>query len=537
MGILLSLIAFLVIFSVIILVHEWGHFQVARRNGITVEEFGIGLPPRIWGKKINGVLYSVNWIPFGGFVRLFGEDTSDPQYLRTKNAFVAQPLSVRAKVVCAGVFMNFLLAVLLLTVGFSFGIRPLIVGTDDLLAGIASGHITVEPGILIKDVQAGTPASSANIESGDRIVALFGRPVTDPSALEKTLKSSDNLELSVQRNEQSFSVFFTRAHEEKGFGIIPHDLVLLSRVFLENVSAHSPIFQNGLRSGDVLLTLGGEEIYTPDDFQRRLQTGDDLSYTVYRNHAVFEGEIVRTKPSFVVVTDILPDGSAAKAGFLPGDRIVRVDDKSIVEPSDLVGLPQGERTYVVLRNGKEMAFPLMPNEQGFIGVIVAPLFDTSLLSGLQFYPTTQITSVTKISPVRYPIWKAPIAALSESVRLSKLTVQMFGGILQSLFARFEVPDGIAGPVGIAQLTHSFVQEGFLSLIRFAALLSLSLAVINILPIPALDGGRLLFILIEFIRGKSGNLKVERMAHSIGFTLLILLLLAVTYKDILRLIAS
>ena len=98
-------------------------------------------------------------------------------------------------------------------------------------------------------------------------------------------------------------------------------------------------------------------------------------------------------------------------------------------------------------------------------------------------------------------------------------------------------DSVAGPVGIAQMTHTFVQEGFIPLIRFVAILSLSLAVINILPFPALDGGRLLFLIIEMITGRRVNQKWEAYVHAFGYLLILLLLLVVTYSDILRLFSS
>ena len=139
MDLILSGIAFLIIFSVIVLIHEFGHFYAARKSGIKVEEFGIGLPPRIWGKKIKGVIYSVNWIPFGGFVKLFGEDYSDPKLLKSKDSFVAKPLRNRMAVVLAGVFMNLVLAIGLLFIGFTFGIQPLI--TSGTVKRVGLNHL------------------------------------------------------------------------------------------------------------------------------------------------------------------------------------------------------------------------------------------------------------------------------------------------------------------------------------------------------------------------------------------------------------
>src|SRR3990172_5948679 len=106
---MITVLIFLLILSVLILVHEFGHFIMAKRAGIGVEEFGFGLPPRIWGKKIKGTIYSINWLPFGGFVRLVGEDPTG-KHANEKNSFGRKPILTRATVIVAGVFMNLLLA-------------------------------------------------------------------------------------------------------------------------------------------------------------------------------------------------------------------------------------------------------------------------------------------------------------------------------------------------------------------------------------------------------------------------------------------
>ncbi|MEK7523998.1 MAG: site-2 protease family protein, partial [Patescibacteria group bacterium] len=125
MDIVLTIIAVIVIFSALVLIHEYGHFIMARRAGIKVEEFGIGFPPRLFKKKFGETLYTINAIPFGGFVKLYGEDSSDPKAQKSNRSFSSKSPWVRTKVVVAGVVMNFILAIVLLTIGFSFGTEPL----------------------------------------------------------------------------------------------------------------------------------------------------------------------------------------------------------------------------------------------------------------------------------------------------------------------------------------------------------------------------------------------------------------------------
>lgn len=175
----LSGIVFFLIFSTIVLVHEAGHFFAAKLGKIKTEEFGFGLPPRIWGKKFykkNGTLFSLNWIPFGGFVRLLGEDGKS----KNKNAFGNRPMWARILTVCAGVFMNFVLGFLLLAIGYMIGMKPLILNRDDFDAAVSDGAIVLDDtkGIFVNGVVPGSPADKAGIQNGDYITAIDIYPVS-----------------------------------------------------------------------------------------------------------------------------------------------------------------------------------------------------------------------------------------------------------------------------------------------------------------------------------------------------------------------
>jgi regulator of sigma E protease len=138
-----------------------------------------------------------------------------------------------------------------------------------------------------------------------------------------------------------------------------------------------------------------------------------------------------------------------------------------------------------------------------------------------------------IEKLRYG-WKAPIVATQEMWRLSHLTAVMFVDVFADFLSFQELSDDVSGPVGIAQMTGVFLQDGFAAMIRFVALLSLSLGVINILPFPALDGGRLVFIIFQAVTGKRPNPNIEHWIHSIGFILLLSFIAYVTFNDILNL---
>lgn len=511
---------------------------MARKAGIKVEEFGFGLPPRIWGVRKGETLYSINAIPFGGFVKLLGEDSRDPKLLHDKRSYISKPPRVRTAVVVAGVFMNFLLAFVLLTGGFVFGMQPLILSADDVLASIDDGTIQTQPGILVKEVSAGTAAANVGIVAGDTILSVDGREVTATEDLQKVLKTDDTRPHAFEiEREGKTAQYQLSAEQGKGMGLSVYDVVFLPRVAIHDVKADSASATAGLLAGDIILSINDKSVYLVDDYNEALAFGGTNKFMVLRGNEVLNFMVEFTKKDTVVISAVFPDTPAEKAGLKKGDVLISLDGSAISTPQSVVAYTKEHAgkdiKYEINRNGEINYFTLRPQETGLIGVGLAPLYAYEN-SELSVYGTDVATSIIKINDVRYSLWEAPAHALQESARLSVLTVEMFTNVIRSIFTKFSVPEGVAGPVGIFQLTSVFVQEGLLSLIRFMALLSLSLAIINVLPFPALDGGRLLFIVIEVISGKKVSPKIEAVIHATGYVLLLILIFAVTYSDILRL---
>ena len=368
--IFVTIIAFIIIFSALILVHEWGHFIMARKAGIKVEEFGIGLPPR--AKKIykdkKGTIYSLNWIPFGGYVKLFGEDATDAKVLKSKTSFASKSILQRTSVIVAGVFMNFVLAWVLITIGFTVGMKPFILSHDDIERFEASGLIQSEEVLYIHEIIEGSPLAKTELQAEDMILFINGEPVPEADALSEVL--------------------------------VPGEATILT-----------------------------------------LLRGDKIG-----------------------VLRVFPD-EEAKLGFVVSNRdnIVYLEDQ------------------------------------------------------------------------KYPVHIAPLMAAKEVGKLSYKTLEMLGNVVTSLVSKLTVPNGVAGPVGIFKMTGFYAQEGVIELLKFMALLSISLGVINIMPFPALDGGRFLFIIFEVVLRKRPSAKWEATIHGIGFILLMLLILVITWNDIKNLI--
>lgn len=389
---LLTLIVFLIILSLLVLVHELGHFLAAKKFGIKVEEFGFGLPPRILGVNYKGTIYSINWLPIGGFVKLYGEDeeetslTSDggrpilskvegeamtpPRW--TNRAFFAKPKLVRMAVLLAGVTMNFLLAVVVISYIFSQGV---FVPTEK---------------VFIREVASGSPAELAGFKVNDEVLVVAGQKITKTEQFVEITKKNVGQEISVEVLRQADNPC---AKEQKVLGAYP-----------------------GLK-----ISCHGEN----------------------------------------VVVFVTPRASP----------------------------PKGE---------------------GPIGVAISNLEER-----------------------KYPWYQAPFLGTIEAFKLSGLMVVELEKILVKLITFQPVGEEVAGPLGIAQATGEAVKFGWIAVLQLLGLLSLNLAVVNILPFPALDGGRLLFVGIEAITGKKVKPRWERWAHQIGMGILLGLIVLVTINDLLR----
>lgn len=226
-------------------------------------------------------------------------------------------------------------------------------------------------------------------------------------------------------------------------------------------------------------------------------------------------QALRNHQTYIV--DVAPDSPAAQAGILALDRIVRIDtleNPALPQVQDLVKARAGSTVHIeVDRQGQRQQFELVPRinppvEQGALGVSLAAV-------GLE----------------RVPWYQAPWVGLRRTGEMLLSIVTQFGLILQRLVTQGTVGEALTGPVGLAVYTNEIAKLGISYILEFGALISLNLAIINILPLPALDGGRIMFVLLEKLRGRRLSARIEQMTHAIGFGLLILLMLLITFRDI------
>lgn len=426
------------ILGFLIFLHELGHFVMARRAGVLVEEFGFGLPPRIWGIKRGDTIYSINALPIGGFVRVKGEDgkTFDGDSMQSKTA------GQRAQFLAAGSIMNFVTAFIIVILIVAF-------------QGQTSSNV------YITEVVPNSPAAAAGWQMGDRIVAAGG----------ETVDNADNLgPLTEDFAGQELPVTVVRAGQEIQTTVVPR--------------ADPPAGEG--RTG---IALSGFRI------------------------------------ADIEVSETPADSAAAAAGLQDGDVITAVDDVQVTNYMAYAGYIRNHAgqsvDITVKRDGDPVTIPLtVPAD--------VPENDPPLGEGL----------VQNLKFENIPVSQIP----GESVSLFASTIQQMGQGLLSLI-RGETPlDDLAGPIGMGQLTSEVISESSLPLwvtiANLMFILSLNLGLLNLLPLPALDGGRLFFVAIEVLRGgRRVSPEKEGMVHFVGMVLLLTLMLGIAFLDVERLISG
>lgn len=353
---LFYLLVFIIVLSILVLVHELGHFFAAKLQGVRVEEFGLGLPPRIYGISYKGTIYSINLLPFGGFVKLFGEEYKqiEDKKLNTSEihgSFVHKTTFQKSLIITAGVICNFLLGFLITSYIFTSGVS---IPTDK---------------VIVTKVMKNSPAYFSGIQKNDQIYSIATNKKVE------RIKTSENL-------------------------------IALTKKY----------------------------------------AGTTIQLTIKRNSSFIPLSIIpRKKPA---------------------------------------------------------------QDQGPLGIVI---------------------SNSKI--VKYPISIALIKGFQESIKVITLTATEFGKIILKAIQLQPVAVDVLGPIGIYYLTSEVAKSGIYQLLQLMALLSLNLAFINILPFPALDGGRLAMILYEGITKKRINPNIESKLNYIGFGFLLILILLISIKDI------
>jgi len=468
---------FLLIFTVLIYVHELGHYLACRISGIRVEEFGFGLPPRIWGKKIGKTIWSINWIPLGGFVMPYGEDRSDEKIKKEKDSFPHASYLKQFFVVVAGVCMNFLFAFLILFFMFIIGFKPMHIAESD------------------KDT----------IHFGDNSYTIL----TKEKAKEKGML--------IEKKMNGVMVLLTKDEEKETVFKLGDKIKKIDEKSIKNIKDVIKIIDDKTEKEEIKILV--ERI--KKDCEKDCTEEDAEEKEIVASFSDLE-KIVGIK-----VLKVL-DNSKAKGILKKDDLIKKIDGNLVYDTKNFTkykGNTTEEKTFEILRDGKLISKEIKITKNKEIGIaIMAKSIDSSI-------------KFKKLESKNIP--DAFTLASKETFLLTKGHFSFVRDLITEFSKNKE---SIGGPVAIASATHKIREEAentndFTNLFFFALFLSVSLGVMNILPFPALDGGRIIFIIYagayEAITKKQANRKVEEKINAVGLFLLFALIFLVTVKDIIK----
>jgi len=449
--ILHTTLAFLAALTVLIAIHEYGHYWVATRLGVRVMRFSIGFGKPIWRRQSgpSGTEFVVSAIPLGGYVRMVDEREGPVASEDLPYAFNRQSLPKRVAIVAAGPLFNMLLAVLLYWVVF------------------VSGETGLRP--VLGEVPPDSLAAAAGFRSGDEITAIGEQGVPTwgeaMSQLMEHVLDSEQIPITVR----------TSAGE----------------IILRMLSVPPEVADN------------------PDKLHGR------LGFSPWQ-------------PDLEPVIERIEPGSAAeRAGLRPGDRVVRVDDETVASWQDWVRYvrahPEVVLHIVVLRSGSEVPLEITPApERGPSGVIGRIGAAVKIPEGIQ--------DEMKVT-YRLGFFPAFTAAVAKTYDYSALTLKMIGRMLVGRAAL----ENLSGPLSIAQYAGVSARLGVAQFLKFLAAISVSLGVLNLLPIPVLDGGHLAVYGIEAVMGRPLSERALMLFQQIGLFILISLMGLAFYLDLDRLL--
>jgi regulator of sigma E protease len=414
--------------GILVLVHELGHFLVAKALGVRVVSFSIGMGPRVIGFRRGGTDYRISALPLGGFVRMAGDTPEDLERVGAPDEFLSKPWWARALITAAGPGANLVFA--------------LLVNMAILMVGVETPDLATR----VLKVNAGSAAEHAGVQSRDRIVSFAGMSARTVSELydaeERVMKTHPANPVPVQiEREGARRVVLVPPHEVDGFS---QGFQWNMGTVVGQVLIGYPAYEAGLREGDEILRVDG----------KRIQIWTELS------------TVLRSKPETV-------------------------------------------RTLMVRRGSRIFSVRLKTSAEGTIGIS----------------PPEMLTFRQ-----RFPVWKAIGYGAQQTLWV---TGQIYSGLWSFVTNPVKLHTTVAGPIAIAQVARQQARGGLQQLVIFASFISLALMAMNLLPIPILDGGHILFALIEAARKRPLSLRTQMVFQRIGLFVLIGLVVFAFYNDLNR----
>jgi len=446
-----SLIYFIITLSILVTVHEYGHYRVARLCKVKVLVFSVGFGRELWSyTNKSGTRFCLAAIPLGGYVRMLDEREAEvPEALKSQ-AFNNKSLAARAAIVSAGPIANFILAVLVYWVVFVVGV----------------------PGVkpVIGKVQIDSPAASAGLRADDVIVAIDGKEVVSRAdvqlALARRLGDSGKLQFELQAQNGNFA------------------------------STHNILIDRWLENQSV------------PDYQQA------LGFSFW-------------KPLLPAIIDSVAQGQpAARAGLRGGDQILAINNEPV---ADWYVFADKLQQYI----GQYVALEVLRHEESetiHVEVARVALDDGSFTGRIGIMAQAPVIPDDMLVERRWSVFAGFYRAIAETADMTAFTLISIKKMLVGMMSA----SNLSGPVTIAKIASASVSSGAVAYLQFLGLLSVSLAVLNLLPIPVLDGGHLVLLGFEALRGKALSEKTQMRFQQFGLILIFSLMTLALYNDMTRL---
>ena len=436
-GGIMTILYFAIALGLLVFIHEFGHFLVAKLSGIRVEKFSLGFGPRLIGLTRCGTDYRISLVPLGGYIKMTGEEPDSPE---TSDSYSSKPIGRRLGVVVAGPFMNLLLALVIMPLVFFIGkAEPKFLSEKPIVIGVTTGSPAADSGLNVGDEILGIDGTSH-----DRWEGLLNYILLHPET---------EAEFQLRRNGELFEKKIRigiRKETRSGFlGIEPY-LFIGQEALIDEVAPGTPAAEGGLQKGDRVLAIDGEPI----------RTWNEMSDKV--NEA----------------------------------------------------------------SGKTIRLTIQREKNAILEVPLTPLFDEG--NGRWLMGVRKLNSSSGETIIRrYPFVPSIVLGFKEVGKLAGLTID----VLKRLVTFQLSYKSLGGPIRIAQGAAMAAESGLSYFLYFIAFLSLQLSILNILPIPILDGGHVLYLGIEKLRSRPVSMRLRNVADQTGMALLLLLMLLVTLNDI------
>ena len=558
----MSFLYFIVMVGALVFFHELGHFLVAKAFDVKVVRFSIGFGPRLIGFQYGETEYVICMLPLGGYVQMLGHDFADLEGVdkeELKRALMAKPIWQRSLVILAGPAFNIILPVLIY-----------------LIVGLT--QTTASPS-LVGEVFDETPAARGGLRPGDRVVAIDDQPVTYwhqltdhvYDAYDKPLKFT--YERDGARHETMITPEKKTSTDFLGLNVRTYGMIGIHQgtygATIALAGADSPGQAQGLRSFDRVIAVNDEPIRRFDELEAKVRAsgGQAMRLLLVRPRPVphdfgmFYGvqtHAVEVKPvvqegaytlgitrAEMVVSRVQPDSPAQRAGLEPGDRLLSLNGKPygswalmvsqihnainevlLKRPKDATSPVQVSFTLDYERRGQRLTTTLTPTVTELTGKAKQEGFKIEV-------GWSHIAHMLSPDPIDFPLGARTAYAAKTSLKETGGYMKMMVlGLVRMVQGRVGM-DSLGGPILIGELAAQAGEAGIEPFLRMMALISINLAIFNLVPIPVLDGGQLTLFAIEAVKRGPISYRTRQIASYIGFALIVMLMLLAFKNDIER----